>query len=39
MDGYVTKPLSRKELQIAIESLIGMHEEIHAEPDVPNLVN
>jgi signal transduction histidine kinase/DNA-binding response OmpR family regulator len=39
MDGYVTKPLSRKELQIAIESLISMHEEIHAEPDVPNLVN
>jgi CheY-like chemotaxis protein len=39
MDGYVTKPLSRKELQIAIESLISMHEEIHAVTDVPNLVN
>jgi signal transduction histidine kinase/DNA-binding response OmpR family regulator len=39
MDGYVTKPLSRKELQIAIELVVGVREEVHAASDVPNLVN
>jgi signal transduction histidine kinase/DNA-binding response OmpR family regulator len=39
MDGYVTKPLSRKELQIAIESVTGLREETAVADDVPNLVN
>jgi signal transduction histidine kinase/CheY-like chemotaxis protein len=39
MDGYVTKPLSRKELQIALESVIALPEMEPVESDQPNLVN
>jgi signal transduction histidine kinase/DNA-binding response OmpR family regulator len=31
MDGYVSKPLSRKELQIAIESVVALHDTALAE--------
>jgi CheY-like chemotaxis protein len=39
MDGYVTKPLSRKELQIALESVIAVPEMEPVESDQTNLVN
>jgi signal transduction histidine kinase/DNA-binding response OmpR family regulator len=39
MDGYVTKPLSRKELQIALESVIALPAMELVESDQTNLVN
>jgi two-component system sensor histidine kinase/response regulator len=33
MDGYITKPLSRHDLQSAVESALALHE-VNAVPDL-----